>query len=96
MRTRAPRKGNVYVPLRRGFFVRYGPLSLAFFHLFSFATSSTMAGMPSESELEIALREILRVVNVEEASLKIIRQKLEARFEVCVFPKLSADRVLAQ
>lgn len=53
-----------------------------------------MAGMPSESELEIALREILRVVNVEEASLKIIRQKLEARFEVCVFPKLSADRVL--
>lgn len=45
-----------------------------------------MADMPSDSELEMALREILRVVNVEEASLKIIRQKLEARFEVCFKP----------
>lgn len=41
-----------------------------------------MASMPSDSELEIAVREILRIVNVEEASLKSIRQKLEARFEV--------------
>eukprot|EP00752_Nemacystus_decipiens_P012217 g10831.t2 len=41
-----------------------------------------MAGMPSDSELEIALREVLRAVNVEEASLKMIRQKLEARFQV--------------
>lgn len=41
-----------------------------------------MAGMPSDSELEVAVREIIRVVNAEEASLKIIRQKLEARFKV--------------
>ncbi|CAM9893064.1 unnamed protein product [Pylaiella littoralis] len=41
-----------------------------------------MAGMPTDSELESAVREALRVVNIDEVSLKIIRRRLEALFEV--------------
>lgn len=47
--------------------------------------SRTMARMPTQPELEAAVREALSVANVEEMSLKMIRRGLEERFEVSVF-----------
>lgn len=48
-----------------------------------------MSSMPTDSELEVAVKEILRDANVEQMSLKIIRKKLETRFSVSVVPHSS-------